>query len=75
MNHKSKFREEENYDQTHEVQNQTGQTVKDFASVEELLRHDAATTLVPAELRERVCESVARGSKSPWWNRFFKSKG
>lgn len=74
MHHKSNFREEENHDQIREQRNESEQTVKDFASVEEVLRYDAEQTAVPGELRERVRQSVAQEAKRPWWSRFLKSK-
>jgi hypothetical protein len=47
--------------------------VREFGTVEELLRHDLARTPVPPELAARVRDSVARESaaKAGWWQRLF----
>jgi hypothetical protein len=48
-------------------------TVREFASVEELLRHDAAQISPPPGLAARVNDSLAsepRPVKS-WWKRLF----
>ncbi len=48
-------------------------TVQEFATVEELLRHDAAQTTVPAGLADRLQKSSAdypRPNRS-WWQRLF----
>lgn len=74
MKHRSKFREEENHEQTNEQRKQSEQTVRDFASVEELLRHDAGQTALPETLEHRLRESVAGETPKPWWKRFLKSK-
>ncbi len=54
-------------------QQQHQQTRREFESVEELLRHDAAQTPVPTELAARVRDSVAREPtpKTGWWRRMF----
>jgi len=53
---------------------QTQQQVKEFGSVEELLRHDAVHTPVPPAIEHRLQESVSRLPAPPrsWWQRFFK---
>jgi hypothetical protein len=46
------------------------QTVREFASTEELLRTDAAQTTVPPEIGERLKKSAAEirpPEKRPWW--------
>ena len=54
-------------------QQEQQQTTREFGSVEELLRHDAAQTPVPPELAARVRNSVAREPmpKTGWWRRWF----
>ena len=49
------------------------QAVREFGSVEELLRHDAAQTRVPSELAARVRDSVARepAPQTGWWRRLL----
>ena len=47
---------------------------RDFASVEELLRHDALHTPVPPTIAYRLEESVKQlppTSSRGWWRRFF----
>lgn len=46
---------------------------RDFASPEELLRFDAARTLVPPELGERLKESARHIAPpaQPWWKKWF----
>lgn len=50
------------------------QAVKEFASAEEMLRHDAAQTTVPPAVQERLRRSLALEPKPPekrGWRRFF----
>jgi hypothetical protein len=62
--------------QQQELSNQhqsTQNSVQEFATVEELLRHDAAQTTVPAGLADRLQKSSAdfpRPNRS-WWQRLF----
>ena len=47
---------------------------QEFASVEEMLKHDALHTPVPPTIAHRLEESVkqlAPPSLRPWWRRFF----
>ena len=61
--------------QKEETVEQTGQhqAAREFASVEEMLREDAAQTEVPPALARRVADSIAREPKPPrsWWQRWF----
>ncbi len=45
----------------------------EFASVEEMLRHDAIHTPVPPSIGERLQKSIESepGAKVPWWRRLF----
>ena len=47
----------------------------EFASAEELLRHDAAQAPVPPAVAERLQKSIANDPKPErsWWQRLFKS--
>lgn len=48
-------------------------TIREFASVEELIRHDAAQTEVPSSVTSRLQKSAA-GTSSPqksWWRRML----
>jgi hypothetical protein len=46
----------------------------EFASAEEMLRHDAAQSSVPPALAERLQQSVAGEPvpQKPWWRRLLK---
>ena len=50
-------------------------TAREFASVEEMLRHDALHTPVPPTIAHRLEESVGQSPPPPpgraWWRRFF----
>jgi hypothetical protein len=46
-----------------------------FATVEEMLRHDALHTPVPPSIERRLEESIKKEpSPAPWWRRLFKPK-
>lgn len=50
------------------------QTVHEFSSVEEMLRHDALHTPVPPSIASRLQQSVAQLPARPtrsWWRRLF----
>lgn len=59
-------------EQAHTTQ---GETVLEFATPEELLRHDRAQTKVPPAVAERLGESLAAEPKpaetKPWWKRLL----
>lgn len=53
-------------------ENQSQQTeAREFATAEELLRHDAAQTQVPPAVAQRLDKSIQREPKPPksWWKR------
>jgi len=55
-------------------QTQSSSTRREFASVEEMLRHDALHTPVPPTIAYRLEESVKQlppASSRAWWRRFF----
>ena len=55
-------------------QNAQSHVAREFASAEELLRHDAAQTVVPPAVQERLQCSLALEPKPPekrGWRRFF----
>ncbi len=54
-------------------QTQTG-AAREFASVDEMLRHDALHTPVPPAVADRLQESVEREDlcPAPWWRRLFR---
>jgi hypothetical protein len=49
------------------------QTAVEFANAETMLRYDAAQTVVPPALAERLRHSVENEPKPPlcWWRRLF----
>jgi hypothetical protein len=72
MKHESKLNSEQQ--QEHTVQHQSQQKpVTEFATMEEMLRFDAAQTSVPLSVAQRLQRSSADCPKpSPsWWQRFF----
>ncbi|MCO5051003.1 MAG: hypothetical protein M9920_01710 [Verrucomicrobiae bacterium] len=50
-------------------------SVREFASAEELLRHDARQITVPPQIAERLARSIQNEPKpaSPWWRRLLGS--
>ncbi len=64
--------------QKQEAVEQTGQlqTEREFASVEEMLRDDAAQTSTPPRLAHRVAESIAKEPRPErsWWQRLFSRR-
>ena len=72
MNQQKKFNSGEEHE--HIVQSQSAQNVQEFATVEDLLRHDASRTAAPAAVAQRLQKSSAdfpQPSK-PWWKRLFQ---
>ena len=49
-------------------------SAREFASTEELLRHDASHITVPPEIAERLARSIQNEPKPArsWWRRFLK---
>ncbi len=56
-------------------QSQQQSAAREFGSVEEMLRYDAAHTEVPATLKPRLADSLAKEPvlppRSPWWRRWL----
>ncbi len=55
-------------------QQQQATGAQEFASVEEMLRHDALHTPVPPRIAHRLEESISQLPPPPpraWWRRFF----
>ena len=50
---------------------------REFGTVEELLRHDAAQCVPPERIAERLGESLAAepGRQGSWWSAWFRRKG
>jgi len=70
MNSESKLRQQEQQVQSEESLH--AQTSTEFATAEELLRHDAAQIEVPGAVADRLNESIAKEPKPvrTWWRRF-----
>jgi len=64
-------------EQQQETTQETAQTAtaREFATPEEMLRHDAAQTVVPPEIQTRLADSVQQEpapNRSPsWWQKLF----
>lgn len=62
--------------QDQSVASKSNQELRQFGSVEELLRFDAEQTTAPAEIADRLKVSVAKeeeaGRSESWWRRWFK---
>ena len=61
-------------DTRHDAEQHTASVeTREFASVEALLRHDAAQTSVPLALARKVQEAAARvpTPKRAWWRQLF----
>ena len=74
MNHeRSKFR----HHTAEELSQALTQAEKiQFASAEDLIRHDASQTPVPPEIAGRLNESIAREARpaeKSWWKKIFSS--
>jgi hypothetical protein len=48
---------------------------REFATPEELLRHDASQTIVPPAVGKRLNESIQQEPRRArsWWQRFFRT--
>ncbi len=72
---KLQHRQTEQTVETQQTQQQT--TGREFESVEEMLRHDAAHVVVPPTIEPRLAESIAKepGANRPraWWRRWLGS--
>jgi hypothetical protein len=63
--------DEQTQEETHAISSQA-QTVKEFNSVEELIRHDAAGVSVPAAVAEKLRDSIQKEPpEKPWWQRLL----
>jgi len=71
--HTSKLNQHEHQETTLHQQGAQQHTAVEFASAEEMLRHDAGQTPVPPAVAERLQRSVAQEPKPPrsLWQRLF----
>lgn len=60
-------------EQHHRVVGEAAQTPLEFATAEELLRHDALHTPVPPAIGQRLRESLGPlpAPRRSWWRRLF----
>ncbi len=58
-------------------QSTQAEATREFASVDEMLRHDALHTPVPPSIAVRLQESVQKEAplSQPWWRRLFGGAG
>ena len=76
MNRRSKLTSQENsQEQVMGQQQSHQQSGMEFASVDEMLRHDALHTPVPPAIASRLRESISQvpAPPKPWWRRMFGS--
>ena len=73
MKHEEKFRQQEQVSET-QSQSQTSETIREFASPEEMLRFDAEQTQVPPQIAQRLSRSLQDEPSAPrsWWKRLFQ---
>ena len=74
MKRESKLTRAEQEQLAAELQQTQSSPAREFASVEEMLRHDALHTPVPPAIAYRLDESVKQlppPSARAWWRRFF----
>jgi hypothetical protein len=73
MKQQKKFDSEQQHEHTAEQQT-TQNTAREFSTVEELLRYDAARTPAPAAVAERLQKSSADFPKPArsWWKKLFQ---
>jgi len=59
-------------EQEQQLSHQEGQhSAHEFATVEEMLRHDARHTPVPPNIAHRLQESIGPVPARSWWRRLF----
>ena len=75
MNRQTKLnsQEQEQAQQLSSTEQTQQSAAKEFATPEELLRHDALLTPVPPTIAHRLVESLGKSAPRPqsWWRRLF----
>ncbi len=73
MNRQTTRLNQEQREQTTQQHSARQQSAVEFASAEEMLRHDAAHADVPPAVAERLQKSIDREPKpaQSWWQRIF----
>lgn len=72
----SKLRHEERQEQAAHLKKTTNsENTREFESVEEVLREDASSIVVPPAVEKRLSQSIQQSPKAQrsWWNRWRKS--
>ena len=70
MKQHTKLSQEQQNTEAHQTHETHQQAAKEFASAEEMLRFDAAHTVVPPQVAKRLEESmgkIAPAPRRPWW--------
>lgn len=73
MKYEKKFlpREQQQVSET-QLESQGQQTIREFATPEDVLRCDAKQTLVPDRVAHRLSRSLQNEPSRPWWRRLFQ---
>lgn len=73
MKRQTKLNSEQQQEQAAEQHAQQQTPAREFSSAEELLRFEAANTVVPASVAKRLQRSTENlpSPKPSWWRRFF----
>ncbi len=73
MKHQSKLSQEQQAQLAGTEQQAQSTGAREFASVEEMLRYDAAHTPVPPDIAQRLQKSTGDlpAPKTSWWKRLF----
>jgi hypothetical protein len=70
MKHQTKLSQEQQNTEAHQTHETQQQAAKEFATAEELLRFDAAHTVMPPGIAKRLEESMGKAApapRRPWW--------
>jgi len=72
MKRQTKLTTEQQHEHAAELHTHS-QSAQEFATVEEMLRRDAAQTVVPPEIEQRLQKSARDlpAPKASWWKRWF----
>ncbi len=75
MNPEQHHLQHKNQQESQEIRQaqEQSQQALEFATPEEMLRHDVAHTEVPAKVEQRLVRSLGREpvAQRPWWRRLF----
>jgi hypothetical protein len=72
---RQKFSSQQKLQEEQHLDQQQVQSVREFATVEQMLRHDALHTPVPPGIARRLNESIGPVAPPPraWWRRLLGS--